>query len=296
MSSHDPEKKIDPKRQWQRAKQSVLSLVNKKIKRAIKRLAERQEKLTQCQSWQQVYHRGELLQANLFRISKGMKELTIDDWEPPHLPVTFTLNPRQPAHALVAQYFKQSKKLHLGCPHAERLLTLAEAELHSWEQHLTAVTAIESMEDLTAYCTLHNLSSEKAPAVQHKKAPLKPYKCYHSLSNKEIWVGKNAKANNQMTFHSANGNDWWLHARDCPGSHVVIKGPEEPDHATIEDAAELALRFSKHKDYHGDVTITQVKYLKPVKGSPGQVLVSKHRAMRITLNEERWRRLNHPNL
>ncbi|MBO4913019.1 MAG: DUF814 domain-containing protein, partial [Butyrivibrio sp.] len=75
-------------------------------------------------------------------------------------------------------------------------------------------------------------------------------KPFHYLSSDgfDIYVGKNNIQNDELTFKTANGGDWWFHAKKIPGSHVVLitKGKEVPDRA-FEEAAALAAYYSKGK-------------------------------------------------
>jgi predicted ribosome quality control (RQC) complex YloA/Tae2 family protein len=82
--------------------------------------------------------------------------------------------------------------------------------------------------------------------------------------------------------------DFWLHANDFPGSHVLIRAKrnDEPDANTIEEAALLAIDASGAKEQKAaDVVITRQKYLKRVKGHPGQVLVSQKKVRRFIMDQ-----------
>ena len=65
----------------------------------------------------------------------------------------------------------------------------------------------------------------------------------------DIYVGKNNIQNDELTFKTGNGNDWWFHAKQMPGSHVLLKtdGKEVPDR-TFEEAASLAAYYSKGRE------------------------------------------------
>lgn len=285
-----------PEIAFQKCQKRALSSLKKLIKRAQKRLLERQNTLHKCKSWEEVFHLGQLLQAHLFQVGKGCSDIKVIDWEQNGQERLITLDPLLKPHEQVARYFKRSKKLRAGIVHAERQLKLAEEELERRLQQLTKIEKTTQLSDLQNLCELYQLEWLKptSPIPTKKKAPAKPYHCFLSESGLQIWVGKSAKNNDQLTFHYANGSDWWLHARDCPGSHIIIRGVKEqyPDEASLRDAAELALRFSKIKDKdEGEVSITQVKWLKRIKSAPGKVMLSKHKTLRIFLENDRWNRL-----
>jgi predicted ribosome quality control (RQC) complex YloA/Tae2 family protein len=149
---------------------------------------------------------------------------------------------------------------------------------------------------LEKFIKSHLLESQEVikKSLPKQPVPQKPYHQFVSKSGLHIWVGKNAKCNDLLSFHYANGNDWWLHAHNFPGSHVVIRlvGDKEPDQEALADAAELALRYSKAKEgQEGEVSVTQAKYLRPVKGTPGKVMLSRHTVLYHRLDEKRWLRL-----
>lgn len=66
-----------------------------------------------------------------------------------------------------------------------------------------------------------------------------------SPNNFKIYVGTNCKENDELTFQIANDNDLWLHTKDVPGSHVIIKCNTKPDRIDLYFAAQLAAKYSK---------------------------------------------------
>jgi len=266
-------------------KQQVIAVSQKQLKRAEKRVVERKQILADCQQWAKTAHLGDLLQANLFRITKGMKTVLVSDWEARDQEIEIPLDPRIVPHKQVAAFFKRSRKLRSGESHAVRMLQLAEDDVASKKQLLNNLEKITSTTELDTYADQHGLNKNQAtPHAIKKKSPSKPYHVFHTQAGMEVWVGRNAKCNDQLTFQHANGSDWWFHVANYPGSHVVLRcdSRHEPDQQSLQEAAELALRFSKIKDKNGgDVTVTQVKWLKRVKSAPGRVLVSKHKTVHI---------------
>ena len=99
----------------------------------------------------------------------------------------------------------------------------------------------------------------------------------HFLSSDgyHMYVGKNNLQNEELTFHFANGNDWWFHAKGAPGSHVIVKtnGEELPDR-TFEEAGRLAAHFSKNSGSEKvEVDYIEKKHVKKPNGSkPGFVV------------------------
>lgn len=279
-------------------KKTLLKYVTKALKRSQKQLLQREQTLLDCQNWKSVEHEGLLLKANLFRLKKGMSQITVKDWEQEDneriLNLDTTIEPKDQA----IKFFKKSKKLRKGLPHAERLLQLTKDDVLLKEKQLFTLNNISSSEDLALYCTTFNINvPSKTANIPTKKTPPPPPKPFHeyiSESGLHIWVGKNAKCNDQLSFRYAKGSDWWLHARDYPGSHVVIRCAKgnTPDPEALNDAAELALRYSKAcQNKEGEVTVSQVKHLTRLPNCPGKVQLSKHQVIYIRLDEARWLRL-----
>lgn len=109
----------------------------------------------------------------------------------------------------------------------------------------------------------------------------RPYKKFQQ-GGWEIWVGKNAKANDEMTFRFAHKEDFWLHAQGVSGSHVIVRNPQRfPGLAkeVMEFSGELAVRFSKAKhSKYAPVIITKVKYVRKPRGSAaGAVIVEREK-------------------
>ena len=102
-----------------------------------------------------------------------------------------------------------------------------------------------------------------------------------------MYVGKNNFQNDELTFHFANGNDWWFHAKKMPGSHVIVRtnGKELPDR-TFEEAASLAAYYSKGRD-QDKVEIDYVlkkEVKKPAAAKPGFVVYYTNYSMMASTN------------
>ena len=109
---------------------------------------------------------------------------------------------------------------------------------------------------------------------QKVKINSKPFH-YISSDGYHMYVGKNNIQNEELTFHFANGNDWWFHAKGCPGSHVIVKtnGEELPDR-TFEEAGKLAAYYSKNRGNEKvEIDYIEKKHVKkPSGGKPGFVV------------------------
>ena len=276
-------------------KQCMINYVFHLIKRAEKRLAEREKILLGCLEWAKVAHVGQLLQSNLYRIRKGMSSIDVEDWEVPTEEaskiITIHLDPLKEVYLQVSDWFKRSRKLRIGEIHARRMLKCAEDDMILLLCQAKTIESKDSLIELELYCSQCHIDIQRGPQPTEIKrqnpARQKPYNSYKTELGMEIWVGRNARCNDLLTFHYAKGSDWWFHAKNYSGSHVVLRCSknQEPDTESMKMAAKLALQHSKAKENgQGDVTVTQVKWLKRVKSIPGRVTVSQSKVMHATLS------------
>ncbi len=103
-----------------------------------------------------------------------------------------------------------------------------------------------------------------------------------SPSGYEVLVGHSAKENNRITFNIARHNDTFFHVRDYPGAHVILRNHGEP--ITEDDivfCAQLARKFSRARGDSVDVSYTSVKYIRPIPGKPGKVILLKEKSVRV---------------
>ena len=99
-----------------------------------------------------------------------------------------------------------------------------------------------------------------------------------------MYVGKNNFQNEELTFKVATGNDWWFHAKGCPGSHVIVKTNNTmPPDGTFEEAARLAAYYSKNRNSGKvDIDYIEKKQVKKVPGAkPGFVIYHTNYSMTI---------------
>ncbi|MNP39390.1 hypothetical protein D3C76_1329640 [compost metagenome] len=104
----------------------------------------------------------------------------------------------------------------------------------------------------------------------------------------EIYVGKNNLQNEYVTNRLASPNDTWLHTKDIPGSHVVIRSDQFGE-ATLEEAAQLAAYFSQAKESSSvPVDSTLIRHVRKPSGSkPGFVIYDHQKTLFVTPDEQR---------
>lgn len=145
---------------------------------------------------------------------------------------------------------------------------MTEADLSQIRQELTATGYIR----------------KSAGKNKKERTSTRPFH-YISSDGYDIYVGKNNIQNEELTFKTADGNDWWFHAKGQPGSHVIVRSnnTQLPD-KTFEEAAGLAAWYSKgRKSPKVDIDYVQKKHVKKVNGAkPGFVIYHTNYSMTIT--------------
>jgi predicted ribosome quality control (RQC) complex YloA/Tae2 family protein len=270
--------------QWREARRAV----KRRVKTGGKSLQKALGHLEGCRKWQEEHHAAELLQSNLYQIPKGAREAAIWDWEQDKQ-VTIALDPHLKPHEEAAKRFKKAKKLKAGLPHAEREWKRAQDYANNLENQRKDLEGIDSEEKWIEWLALHPLLHRPKQALKAGEVPAKPYWEYLSQNQILIWVGKNASANDALTFQHARGNDPWLHVADFPGSHVVIRSSsQDPDQETLKDALQLSLYHSKARHRkEAEVSLTHVKYVKRFGREKGKVQIAHEKRFFVRLDPER---------
>jgi predicted ribosome quality control (RQC) complex YloA/Tae2 family protein len=277
----------DIEKQWEftKEKQTLQNQLSQKLKKMRRKEQELLESLKQCAQWSNIQHEGDLIKTHLASIKKGSSSFQAHDWATDQ-PYELKLDPLKTPQEEMALRYKRAKKLEAGQIPLTQQLDRIQKELFSIEQQQQKLQHLQSIEELALF------KSDLPPSLQHESKlifathPSSPiYREYQSAQGVKIWVGKNAKANDRLTFQLANGRDWWLHASGCPGSHVIIRlgKDHEPDPETLKDALQLALYYSKARSQgEGEICYTQRKYVSRLgKGKTGLAQIAKHQTVWI---------------
>lgn len=243
----------------------------------------KQLKDTESRDKYKVY--GELLTAFGYSAEPGAKEITVTNYYT-NEPLTIPLDPQYTALENSKRYFDRYGKLK----RTYEALSVQIEETRSDILHLESIKnsleiarneddLLQIKAELTEYGYLKKhytpqKNGQKGKKEKKVRINAKPLH-YKTADGFDIYVGKNNYQNDYLTFEFANGGDWWFHAKDCAGSHVVVKtdGRELPDHV-FEDAGALAAYYSKNREA-GKVEIDYIerKHVKKPNGAkPGFVV------------------------
>lgn len=195
---------------------------------------------------------GELLTAYAYRIEKGQKTVSLEDFYSGEK-VDIELDPRLNAIQNAQRFFKIYNKSTKTIKHLETLMSRNQNEIDYLESVLVAIEQAESpldLEEITEELEKEHYFKGKTKKGKASITHSQPRR-YISSDGYPILVGRNNRQNDFLTIKQAEKNDLWLHTKEVPGTHVIVKLPpritsihEVPD-ATLLEAAALAAHFSK---------------------------------------------------
>lgn len=250
-------------------------IVQTALERNIKKydLQMRQIKDTEKKDKYKVY--GELLNTYGYGVEKGAKSMTALNYYT-NENITIPLDPLLSPSENAKKYFDKYNKLKRTCEALSTLTLEVKAEI----EHLESVSAsldIALLEEDLVQIKEELVESgyiKRKGGGKRVKVTSRPFH-YISSDGFHMYVGKNNYQNDELTFKFAVGNDWWFHAKDRPGSHVIVKtnGNGLPDR-TFEEAAKLAAYYSQAKGQDKiEIDYTEKKNVKKPGGAkPGFVV------------------------
>ncbi|MBO5364483.1 MAG: NFACT family protein [Clostridia bacterium] len=257
----------------------LYKLVQNNIERCEKKLVLHRENLKKSQDRETYKIYGDLITANLYRLSGGMRTLEAENYfsenlELIQIPLQEDLTPSQNAQ----RYYKLYTKAKMTELHATEEIAKAEEEksylesvLESLEKAETPADLAEIKGELMDEGYIPKTTTKQAKS-QKKSEPMR----YLSSDGLEILVGRNNKQNDELTIRMAYSTDWWFHTKEIPGSHVIVrtKGEQEIPDNTVLEAAALAAYYSKAQNSSKvPVDYTTVKNVKKPNGAkPGMVI------------------------
>ncbi|QWG60023.1 Rqc2 family fibronectin-binding protein [Bacillus mycoides] len=213
---------------------------------------------------------GELLTANMYALKKGDKEIeVVNYYDENGGTVKITLNPLKTPSENAQRYFQKYQKAKNSVAIVEEQIVKTNEEILYFDSLLqqmevaSAKDIEEIREELTEEGYVRNRKKKNT-----KKKPTKPVlDKYLASDGTEIFVGKNNKQNDYLTTKFSRRDEIWLHTKDIPGSHVVIRSLE-PTEETLQEAAKIAAYYSKAKDSSSvPVDFTKVRHVKKPSGA-----------------------------
>lgn len=275
------------------ARNTRAGILRRSIKKLRRRIEAWHEDLAKAEKYKAYDRYGELIKANLGTIRKGQTDITVVDYFDEELPnLTIPLDQAKTPQGNMDDYFRKHRK-HLSAERELRpRIREGERELESLQRELITIEQDTWRPPETPRSITRTAIRRRADGGKPTQEPRQgPFRRFTSSDGLAIYVGRNARENDELTFGLAKSDDLWLHARGTPGSHVVVrleKGSDPPPE-TIRDAATLALLYSDlKKSGKGDVVYTRRKWVKKAKGqAPGAVVVTQEKSLHVSLEKKR---------
>lgn len=275
----------------------VRRIVVSNIERCVKKHDIQQKALNDTEDREKYRLYGELITANIYSIDENSTKLVTQNYYEEGMPeIEIPLDPLLTPAENAARYFNRYNKAKRTYAATLVQKEQNEAELNYLESVLSAIDASDDDSDISEI--RRELINEGYIRVkrQDKNKAVKKTKPLHFISSDgfDIYAGKSNIQNDELTLRFADGNDIWLHTKNIPGSHVIIKCGENavPDR-TIEEAAVIAAYYSKAKDSTKvPVDFTPRKYVKKPNGAkPGMVIYVQNRTAYVDPDENLVNRL-----
>ncbi len=238
---------------------------------------------------------GELLTASLHLAAKGDREIEVlNYYDEAQAMIKITLDPLLSPADNAQRYFKRYSKMKNSITIIQEQIESAREEIHYLDNVLqqlgrAAMTDIEEIrEELIEQGYVKRRGKQPKKRRKNERPALT---CYTSSEDVPIYVGKNNTQNEYLTNRIASASDTWLHTKDIPGSHVVIRGAFGEQ--TLLEAAMLAAYYSQARDTSQvPVDYTLIRHVrKPSGAKPGFVIYDKQRTLYVTPDEARLKSL-----
>ena len=274
-----------------RVKQQASELIRRvenELQKNRHKLKKQEKELLATDNAEEFRQKGELLTTFLHQVPNDQDQVILDNYYT-NQPITIALDKALSPNQNAQRYFKRYQKLKESVKYLTDLIQETKATILYLESVETVLNQAgleeiaEIREELIQTGFIRRRQREK---IQKRK---KPEQYLASDGKTIIYVGRNNLQNEELTFKMARKEELWFHAKDIPGSHVVISGNLAPSDEVKTDAAELAAYFSKGRLSNlVQVDMIEVKKLnKPTGGKPGFVTYTGQKTLRVTPDPEK---------
>ncbi|MGM7681761.1 Rqc2 family fibronectin-binding protein [Cytobacillus sp. Hm23] len=278
----------------ERVKQRAVDLerfIDNERKKNEKKIKKLTNSLNKAKNADQYKLLGELLTANIFMVNQGDSEVdVVNYYDENGTTITIPLDPRKTPADNAQSYYTKYQKAKKSIAFIHEQISHAEEEViyfDSLKQQIQSATASDIEEIREELVEGRYIRSKKHKGQKKNKLDKPQIERYKASDGTEILVGKNNKQNDYLTSKVARKEEVWLHTKDIPGSHVVIRH-DQPSDQTILEAANLAAYFSKAKHSSSvPVDYTKIRNVKKPNGSkPGYVIYDNQQTVFVTPDED----------
>jgi predicted ribosome quality control (RQC) complex YloA/Tae2 family protein len=263
--------------------QSLRKTVQNLCARLQRKIAIQEKELLETYDRERLRQLGDILTANLHRMKKGQTTVTVEDFYDENMaqievPLSPTLSPQENA----AKYYKNYSRMKNAEKELTRQLEIGGQELQYLQSVLEAMRRVGSdaeLEEIRAELQDGGYVKRDSGKKRVKTGKLPPMR-FVSTDGYPIYVGRNNRQNEELTFKSARKDDIWCHASKVHGSHVIIDcGGTVPPDDTVTQAAQLAAHYAETAGGQNiPVDVTTVRQVKKIPGGkPGMVIYHNYR-------------------
>ncbi|HEN3218585.1 TPA: NFACT RNA binding domain-containing protein [Streptococcus agalactiae] len=266
----------------------LIHRVQSELEKNIKKLAKQQDELLATENAEEFRQKGELLTTYLSIVPNNQDIVVLDNYytnQTIEISLDRALTPNQNAQ----RYFKKYQKLKEAVKHLKGIISDTKNTITYLESVETSLNhaSMEDINDIREELVETGFIKRRAHDKQHKRK--KPEQYLASDGKTIIMVGRNNLQNDELTFKMARKGELWFHAKDIPGSHVLIRDNLNPSDEVKTDAAELAAYYSKARLSNlVQVDMIEAKKLnKPSSTKPGFVTYTGQKTLRVTPTQEK---------
>ncbi|MDY4001681.1 MAG: NFACT RNA binding domain-containing protein [Streptococcus orisratti] len=266
----------------------LIHRVQNELDKNRKKLAKQEKELSDTDNAEEFRQKGELLTTFLSLVPNNQDSVELDNYYTGQK-ITIALDKALTPNQNAQRYFKKYQKLKEAVKHLTGLIEETKQSIHYFEsvEYSLSQANMDEIEDIREELVQAGFMKRRSTDKRHKRK--KPEQYLASDGKTIIMVGRNNLQNDELTFKMAKKGELWFHAKDIPGSHVLIKGNLNPSDEVKTDAAELAAYYSKARLSNlVQVDMIEAKKLnKPTGGKPGFVTYTGQKTLRVTPTEEK---------
>ena len=268
----------------------LLHVIRKNLQRNKKKLKKLSNELKATENADEYRIKGEVLTTYLYQIKRGMTKITLPNFYDNNKEITISLSNQLSPSQNAQKYFKKYQKLKNAVTFVNEQIELTKKEVAYLEEIQTQIELATpaDLDDIKTELQQEGYIKKKQQKSKHSsRVKINKPESFIASDGTEILVGKNNLQNEKLTLHTAKKTDIWLHAKNIPGSHVIIKS-NNPSDETLFEAAMLAAYFSKFRSSANvPIDYVQVKNIRKPNGSkPGFVIYEGQKTLTVTPTED----------
>lgn len=274
--------------------QAIRKSLTTKLDRNLNKLSKQKSKLLESRDRGKYKIYADLISANSHNIKRGAKSVELQNFYDENMKeIKIPLNHKISAIENAQKYYKKYSKLKTAENLLKKQIPQTKNEIYYLENVLNSIdnaVEVDELDEIKEELISEGyIRGKKDKKNKKKKQKLSKPHHYISKDALHIYVGKNNRQNDKLTLKFANKDDIWLHVKDMPGSHVIIRNDkDEIPETTLEQAAILAAFYSKAK-YSNNVSVdfTEKKNVRKTKNAkPGMVIYDNFKTINISPKKE----------